>query len=62
MSKNRIEQWPVRAKRAGLRNKELAKLAKISEEQFSKIINYKVKNPRKTTIDRIEGVLESKGV
>jgi len=58
----RTEQWIVRARRAGLTNKELAKLADISEAQFSKIIRGHVKDPKMSTIDRIEGVLESKGV
>jgi len=59
---DKAEQWVIRARRAGLNNKELAKLADISEAQFSKIIRGHVKDPKMSTIDKIEGVLESKGV
>lgn len=57
-----IEQWPVRAKRAGIKNSELAKMAELSHEQFSRIINFKSKNPRISTIDKVETALELKGV
>lgn len=60
--KKLIDQWSVRARKAHLKHKEVARLAEISEEQFSLLINGKVKNPRMSTIDKIERVLESKGV
>lgn len=60
--KKLIDQWPQRARKAHLKHKEVAELAEMSEEQFSLIINGKVKNPRMSTIDKVERVLESKGV
>ena len=60
--KNIIEQWPVRAKRAGLRNKQLAKIAGVSESQFSQIINFRIKNPHLRTIQAVQDALEKLGV
>lgn len=60
--KKRIEQWIIRVKRANLTNTELAKLAGISRTQLSNIIRGQAKNPKVSTIDKIEQVLESKGV
>lgn len=57
-----VEQWPVRARRAGLKNKQLAKLAGITESHFSLIINFKVNNPRMSTINAVEQVLIDRGV
>ena len=59
---DKAERWAIRARRAGLNNKELAKLAGISEQQFSKIKCGHAKDPRMSTIDNIERVLNSKGV
>ncbi len=55
--RNAIEQWPVRVKRAGKCNYELAKAAGITDAHFSQIINFKIKKPRLTTLNAVETVL-----
>lgn len=55
--RNAIEQWPVRARRAGKRNCELAKAAGVTDPHFSQIINFKIKKPRLTTLNAVEDVL-----
>ena len=60
--RNAIEQWPVRVKRAGKNNYELASAAGISDTHFSQIINFKIKKPRLTTLNAVEDALTSWGV
>lgn len=57
-----IEQWPARLRQAGLRQKELAKLADLSVVTVSQTITLTNKNPKLSTIQRIEDILKSKGV
>tara|TARA_R110000824_G_C15025934_1_gene658852 strand:- start:506 stop:718 length:213 start_codon:yes stop_codon:yes gene_type:complete len=57
-----IKQWPDRLKKAGIRQNELATLTDISEVTISNTITLKNKNPKLSTIKRIEDVLHSKGV
>lgn len=54
---NLIDSWRWRIAKANLAEREVAKLAKISSVQLSNILNKKTKNPRLSTIDRIEKVL-----
>ena len=59
---NRIEDWTIRMRKARINQKNLAKLSGISETQLSNIIRGHTKNPKMSTIDKIEQVLEAKGV
>lgn len=58
----RIESWIIRARRAKLTQKELARLANVPETHLSRIIGGHVKSPQILTIDRVEAILASKGV
>jgi len=60
--KHAIEQWPVRTRRAGKRQADLAVLAGTSEGHLSQILNFKINNPRTSTLDKIEKALQSWGV
>jgi len=57
-----IKQWPLRIRAAGLKNKQVAKLAGISECHFSQIINFKIDDPRLSTMQAVDDVLKSNGV
>lgn len=57
-----IDQWPDRAKAAGLTHKELSSLSGLTEKSFSQLINGHIQNPRMSTIDRVERVLAKRGV
>lgn len=57
-----VEQWPLRAKRAKLRQKQLAALAGISAPHLSLIISGKAVNPKISTLNKIEEILISRGV
>lgn len=57
-----IDRWFARMQKAGKTQQQLAELAGISNVQLSKIIRYKVPNPKKETVEAIEKVLEGLGV
>ena len=60
--KKLIEQWTVRIKRAGIDQKRLSELSGVHEKHLSKIMNFKVENPRVSTIDKVEQALDNLGV
>ena len=60
--KSAIEQFPVRVRRAGKKQLDLATGAGTSEAHLSQIINFKINNPRTSTLNKIEKVLQSWGV
>ena len=60
--KHAIEQIPVRVRRAGKKQYELAKEANITEGHLSQILNLKINNSRTSTLNKIEKVLSSWGV
>ena len=60
--KHGIEQWPVRVRRAGKRQLDLAQESGVMEGHLSQIINFKINNPRTSTLNKIEKVLQSWGV
>lgn len=62
MLRNAIEQWPVRIRRAGKKQQELAQEAGISDAHISQIINFKISRPRLSTLNAIEEVFEKWGV
>lgn len=57
-----IDKWFSRMQKAGKTQEQLAELAGISGTQLSKIIRYKVPNPKKETVEAVEKVLEGLGV
>lgn len=57
-----IEQWPIRMKRARLTQKKVAQEAQISETILSQIINLHGENPRLSTFQKVEDVLDKYGV
>lgn len=56
-----IRQWPLRMRVAGLKSKELAEKADISEAHLSQIINFKIDNPRLSTMQKVDDVLKEYG-
>jgi predicted XRE-type DNA-binding protein len=60
--KTLVEQWLIRIKTAGINQKKLAKLSGVHEDDLSKIMNFKIKNPRVLTMDKVEQSLKNLGV
>ena len=57
-----IEQIPVRVRRAGKKDYQLAKAAGITAGHLSQIINFRIKSPHSSTLDKIGKVLTGWGV
>jgi hypothetical protein len=57
-----IEQIPVRIRRANKRQIDLANEVGTSEGHLSQILNFHIKAPRLTMMNKIEKVLKSWGV
>ena len=55
-----IKQWPERLKKAGITQKQLAKLTGLSEVTISTTITLKNQNPMLSNIQKVEDVLISK--
>ena len=60
--KHAIEQVPVRTRRAGKKQYQLANEAGITEGHLSQILNFKIKNSHTSTLNKIEKVLSNWGV
>jgi|13_taG_2_1085334.scaffolds.fasta_scaffold04032_8 transcriptional regulator with XRE-family HTH domain len=60
--KSAIEQIPVRIRRAGKRQIDLANEVGTSEGHLSQILNFHINSPRIKMMNNIERVLKSWGV
>lgn len=60
--KRLIEKWPYRFQKANLKQKEISKLCGLSSVTISRTLNFINKNPKLSTINKVECTLHNLGV